>query len=359
VCTDHPHEHAGVPHRVVRYEPGQTVREPVPLVPVDAVTITTLADAVTDLTLFDAGPAKRPGIGVVHRRPADLFEGAETIDWPLAESGFSTLLTVTFGGHDHRILFDAGISPDGVVENMRRLDLDPGDVEVIVLSHGHFDHTAGLEGVVRRLGRTNLPIVLHPAFWSRRRIAVPGREPTELPTTSRRALEGAGFEVVEAEQPSILFEEAVLVTGEVDRTTPYESGFAFHERLGEQGWEPDPLILDDQAIVLHLRGRGLVVLSGCGHAGIVNTVRYAKALTGVEAVHTVMGGFHLNGPLFEPRIPEVVAGLRELAPDVVVPAHCTGPRAHVAVANGLPDAWLPNAVGTRLELTGAPDTGAP
>ena len=165
---------------------------------------------------------------------------------------------MTTGGRERTILFDAGVTPNGVVENMRRLELSPGEIETIVLSHGHWDHVAGMEGIARELGRRNLPVLIHPAFWRQRRIAIPGLEPAELPATSRTALEDTGFEIVEDEQPSFLLDGSVLVTGEVDRTTPFETGFLGHEAHIHDRWEPDPLILDDQAIVMRLAGRGLV-----------------------------------------------------------------------------------------------------
>src|SRR5262249_38210869 len=160
-------------------------------------------------------------------------------------------------------------------ENMRRLGLSLEDVEVIVLSHGHWDHVTGMEGVVKALGRARLPVMIHPEFWNRRRLRFPGLDPAELPATSRGALEDMGFAIIEEGRPSFLLDGAALITGEVDRTTPFETGFAGHEALRADTWEPDPLILDDQALVLSLGERGIVVLSGCGHAGIVNTVRYA------------------------------------------------------------------------------------
>src|SRR5581483_3813510 len=107
------------------------------------------------------------------------------------------------------------------------------------------------------------------------------------------------------------------------------------------------------ALVVHLRDRGLVVLTGCGHAGIINTVRYARALTGVEQVHAVLGGFHLTGKVFEPIIGPTVDKLAALAPEVVLPAHCTGWRAMHPLANQLPNAFIPNSIGTRLELAAA------
>lgn len=113
-------------------------------------------------------------------------------------------------------------------------------------------------------------------------------------------------------------------------------------------WEPDPLVLDDQAIVLHVRGQGLVVITGCGHAGVVNIVRHARALTGVDRVCSVIGGFHLNGPVFEPLIGRVCSDLLDVRPSWVVPGHCTGWRALHALGRAFGDAFIPNAVGTRL-----------
>jgi 7,8-dihydropterin-6-yl-methyl-4-(beta-D-ribofuranosyl)aminobenzene 5'-phosphate synthase len=325
---------------------------PVPLEPVDTVHITTLVDNAGDMLLPDQGPAKRPGLGgtTVPRLPAAFLEGGEAIDAPLAEHGFSALITIRKNDSERRVLFDAGLTPDGLAENMRRLSVSPKGIEAIVLSHGHFDHTTGLDGLVRALGRANLPVIIHPEFWSRRRITIPGREPFELPSTSRSALRGAGFEIVEERQPSFLLDGSLLVTGEVDRSTEFEKGFPVHQAFRDEEWQPDPLILDDQAAVLNVRDKGLVVLTGCGHAGIVNIVRYARKLTGVEQVYAVIGGFHLNGPLFEPIIPATCQALTELGPEVIVPAHCTGWRAVHALAASFPEAFIQNSVGTRFEL---------
>jgi metal-dependent hydrolase (beta-lactamase superfamily II) len=197
-----------------------------------------------------------------------------------------------------------------MVENMRRLGLSLQDVEVIVLSHGHWDHVTGMEGVARTLGRPALPVLIHPEFWKRRRIRFPGLDPAELPSTSRSALEGAGFQVVEERRPSFLLDGSVLITGEVDRTTEFETGFRGREALADGGWQPDPLILDDQALVLRLSDRGLVVLSGCGHAGIVNAVHYAQKLTGTREIAAIIGGFRLSGPMFETIIAPTCPRLR-------------------------------------------------
>jgi 7,8-dihydropterin-6-yl-methyl-4-(beta-D-ribofuranosyl)aminobenzene 5'-phosphate synthase len=322
---------------------------------VDSLSVTILMDNVTDPLIPDSESVRRISwpkafAGQLPAVPVELVERRSVPDVLVAEPGFSALVRVEKGGRGHTLLFDAGVSPTGVVENMRRLGLSLGDVETIVLSHGHWDHVTGLEGITRELGRAGLPVLIHPEFWSRRRIRFPGLDPAELPSTSRSALEGAGFEVVEGRQPSFLLDGCMLVTGEVDRTTSFETGFQGHDVFRDGDWQPDPLILDDQALVLRLRDRGLVVLSGCGHAGIVNTVLYAKRLTGEERVAAVLGGFHLSGPMFEPIIDPTVAAFEELSPALLVPAHCTGWKAVHRLAARFPEAFVQCAVGTTIEL---------
>ena len=329
--------------------------EVLPLEPVDELSVLTICDNVTDMLLPDQGPAKRLPLAGMARAPileAPTILGGKAADVPLAQHGFSALVEVRKGGRVRRLLFDTGLTPDGCAGNLRRLGEDPADIEAIVCSHGHFDHTTGLSGLIGQLGRANLPVLIHPEFWSRRRLAIPG-EPFELPTTSRRALEDAGFGIIEQRQPSFLYDRSVLITGEVDRVTGFEKGFAIHQAWRGQSWEPDPLILDDQALIAHVAGRGLVVLTGCGHAGVINICRYAQRLTGVDKLHAVIGGFHLAGPLFEPVIGDTVGALERLAPEVIVPAHCTGWKATHAIARRLPGAFIQNSVGTTFHLTAA------
>jgi 7,8-dihydropterin-6-yl-methyl-4-(beta-D-ribofuranosyl)aminobenzene 5'-phosphate synthase len=327
-----------------------SVPEPIGLEPVDSVVVTTLIDNVTDVFMPDQGPARRGAASRGPSRPAPLMEGGRAPDALVAEHGFSALVTFTKAGREHTFLFDAGTSPDGVTENMRRLQIDPASIEAIVCSHGHFDHTTGLDGLTRALGRTALPVLIHPHFWRRRRIMLPGRDPFELPATSRSALTGAGFEIIEDRAPSFLFGNSVLITGEVPRVTGYEPGFPLQQAWLGGSWEPDPLVLDDQALILNVAGQGLVVLTGCGHAGVVNIARYATQLTGGQPLHALIGGFHLNGPLFEPLIPQVLDDLAGLQPNWLVPAHCTGWRAQHAMSARFGDVYLPNAVGTSFYL---------
>jgi 7,8-dihydropterin-6-yl-methyl-4-(beta-D-ribofuranosyl)aminobenzene 5'-phosphate synthase len=130
----------------------------------------------------------------------------------------------------------------------------------------------------------------------------------------------------------------------------FETGLPGHEALHRGRWRPDPLILDDQALVLRLRERGLVILTGCGHAGIVDTVRHALRLTGERRIAAIVGGFHLSGPAFAPAIAPTVRAFEALSPDLVVPAHCTGWRAVDRIAAHLPHAFVPGAVGTTVDL---------
>ncbi|MGE3284663.1 MAG: MBL fold metallo-hydrolase [Pseudonocardia sp.] len=328
--------------------------DPIVLEPVDELLVTTLVDNVYDALLPGEDRARRAPF-TVGTAAAPQFDGGRTAVGLVAEHGFAALVTVRRGATTTSVLFDTGLSPDAMITNADRLDLDLTQVQGVVLSHGHFDHAGGLIGLARRLGPHRMPMVVHPYAWTRRRLAMPGREPDELPTLSPRALAGEGFALVERREPSLLVDGCVLLTGEVDRTTEFERGMPpAHEAWADGRWQHDPLVIDDQALAVHVRGCGLVVLTGCGHAGAVNIVRHAMRLTGVPRLHGLLGGLHLGGPAFEPVIPPTVAALTELAPALVVPGHCTGWRAQHALAAALPDAWVQGSSGTTFRLGGEP-----
>ena len=118
----------------------------------------------------------------------------------------------------------------------------------------------------------------------------------------------------------------------------------------DESWQPDPWGYDDQALVIHVRNKGLVVITGYGHAGVNNNVHQVRSQTGVKQIYAVLGGFHLAGALFEPIIPQTVEALRQINPAVVVPAHSTGWRAMQRIAQALPEAYTPNSVGTTFKL---------
>jgi 7,8-dihydropterin-6-yl-methyl-4-(beta-D-ribofuranosyl)aminobenzene 5'-phosphate synthase len=342
-------------------DPGQVVTavprpatgaavDPIALEPVDEIVITTLVDNVFDgLLEGDERTTRAPlGAGLAE---APQFETGLTAVGLLAEHGFSALVSVRRGATTTTLLFDTGISPDAMVTNAGRLGADLSGIQAVILSHGHFDHTGGLAGLARTRGTRSLPMVLHPNVWTRRRLAVPGRDPMELPTLSKRALESEGFAVIERREPSLLADGCVLITGEVDRTTEFERGMPpAHQEWTGSAWQHDPRVIDDQALVVHVQGRGLVVLTGCGHAGAINIVRHAQRLTAVPALHALVGGLHLSGSAFEPIIGPTVDALTEMNPDLLVPGHCTGWRAQHALAAALPGAWVAGSSGSSFRL---------
>jgi 7,8-dihydropterin-6-yl-methyl-4-(beta-D-ribofuranosyl)aminobenzene 5'-phosphate synthase len=327
--------------------------DPIALEAVDEVVVTVLVDNSFDGLLGDSGPCRRARLGAVRTVAAPQFESGWTNPGLVAEHGFSALVTTRRGDRTHTLLFDTGISPDGLATNAERLGIDTDAIEAVVLSHGHWDHAGGFPGLARLRAGRDLPLTVHPLVWTHRRLALPGQPFWELPTVSRSALEAEGFTVIERRQPSLLLDGAVLITGEIDRTTEFEHGMPFHEARWNGSWEPDPVILDEQALVVRVRGRGLVVLTACGHAGSVNIARHALRLTESDRLHAILGGFHLTGPAFEPIIEPTVSAFAELAPDAVVPAHCTGWKAQQRFAAVLGDAFIPNAVGTTYTFSAA------
>jgi len=316
--------------------------EVVPLRPVDAVEVTVLVDNFVDVLLPSTEVARRPRMdyGAVERDRAQL----------VAEHGLSLLVDVEDAGTTASVLYDAGLGRDTAIHNMDVLQVRLDGLRAVVLSHGHTDHHGGLEGMVRRAGRAGMPLILHPDAWRDRKVVFPTGAELHLPPPSRQDLDREGVEVTEARRPSLLVDGTVLVTGQVRRVTGFERGFPLSHARTTQGWEPDPMIWDDQAVVVHVRDRGLVVLSGCSHAGAINVLRHARRVTGVDRIHAFVGGMHLTGGIFEQLIPPTLDELEAIDPAWIVPGHCTGWRATHELARRLPDAYVQTSVGTRLRF---------
>ncbi|MGH9022513.1 MAG: MBL fold metallo-hydrolase [Acidimicrobiia bacterium] len=311
------------------------------LQPVDSADVTVLVDTFVDLLLSGNEIARRAPLAY------DWSEG----DQLRAEHGYALLVTVQRGDRRDSVLYDAGLGRDTAMYNMDVLQIRPAELRAIVLSHGHADHHAGLEGVIRRVGWSGMPLVLHPDAWRERRIVFPSGTRIFLPPPSRADLEAEGVQVIEERGPSLLLDGALLVSGQTERVTAFEKGFPLQDaRAADGGWEPDPWIWDDQSVVVNVRGKGLVVLSGCSHSGAVNVVRNALRVTGEPRVHAFVGGLHLSGGIFDPIIPATISELSVVAPDWVVPGHCTGWRATHELARALPDAYIQTSVGTTLHF---------
>jgi 7,8-dihydropterin-6-yl-methyl-4-(beta-D-ribofuranosyl)aminobenzene 5'-phosphate synthase len=302
------------------------------LSPVDGVEVTVLADNYTDMFMTQDTP--------LCRRPK--FMPPQTL---LAEHGFSCVLKVRSGEDEQVVLMDAGVNPACVLHNASLLKTDLKSVDAIALSHGHPDHFLGLSGVLPSL-KKDVPLMLHPDAFLERRMNVPAAgKPVPIPRLDASALLAGGAVPQTSRHPRTIADGMVLMTGEVERKVPFEKGFPWAEAKIDGEWVVDPFN-DDQALVVNVRDRGLVVISGCAHAGIINTVAYAKKVTGVERVHAVLGGFHLTGPLFGPVIGPTVEAMKEIGPDAVVPMHCTGWTAITRFMEDMPGRCLLNTVGT-------------
>ena len=150
---------------------------------------------------------------------------------------------------------------------------------------------------------------------------------------------------VKTKHPYLVASNMILVTGEIPRKTEFEKGYPRHRVFEGGKWQPDPWIWDDRAIVINVKQKGLVILSGCAHAGIINTMLYAKELTRTGTVCAILGGFHLAGKEYEQAIEKTVEKLKELKPTLVAPSHCTGWKGTFAIARALPQAFVWNSVG--------------
>jgi 7,8-dihydropterin-6-yl-methyl-4-(beta-D-ribofuranosyl)aminobenzene 5'-phosphate synthase len=272
------------------------------------------------------------------------------IDLPFAEHGFSMLIKVFKKGEKSRsVLFDTGISSSGVIVNAKRMGIELREIEYVVLSHGHYDHFGGLTEVIAAINKTDLPVITHIDMFKPRGTSNPKgavKEHPKFPTAKQLSQ----AKIINTKQPYLIADGSVCVTGEIPRETSFESGYGQNRILGKGIWHPDPWILDDRALVLKLKDKGLVVISGCAHAGIINTVLYAQQIAGGAKVHAVIGGFHLAGKEYENRIDQTVKELKRITPKLLVPCHCTGWHANFALAKEFPDAYVHNSVGNFYQL---------
>jgi 7,8-dihydropterin-6-yl-methyl-4-(beta-D-ribofuranosyl)aminobenzene 5'-phosphate synthase len=254
------------------------------------------------------------------------------------------LVRVSNEGKSSSFLFDTGGSSEAVIVNAERMGLDLSEVECIVLSHGHYDHFGGLRSALKAVNRANLPIIVHEDMFETRGVADSDgtiRKYPQFPTEKQLS----SAQLVRTKQPSLIIDGTVLITGEIRRRIPFENGLPHHRVQVNGRWQPDPWIWDDRAIVINVKEKGLLVVSGCAHAGIINTTIYAQQLTGLADVHAIMGGFHLAGKEGEGRIYATVKELQRINPKILVPSHCTGWRALCAIANTLPQTFVWNSVG--------------
>ena len=305
---------------------------------VEKVEVTCLVDNNVDVLLPNTEVAHRPVLTRSwYKQPL------------LAEHGFSVSLTLHIDGVKRRLLLDSGLDPLVASHNADVLGFDLSNCESLISSHGHIDHAGGLINLRKRMNtvQQRIPLVLHEDAFRNRLVKFQDGRTIDLPAPNRSLLTNAGYDIIEKHSPSLWIDDTVLITGEIPRTNSFEKGFPNHYSEVEEGkMEPDPLIKDDQAIIMKVKDKGLVIITGCGHAGIINTLNYAKELTGEDRVYSVLGGMHLSGGLFEPIIPITVEELEKVKPKFVVPCHCSGLKAISEIARKMPSAFIQNSVGT-------------
>ena len=282
----------------------------------------------------------------------------------LAEHGFSAL--IHFGDPGHSILWDAGVSRIALVENLRLMKIDPASIKKIVLSHGHRDHYAALTDVLssmalqpegteweeqvtsveieRWIEGHQINIIAHPAVLRERWwVKDDGTKIGPNFPPPKKAWESAGVNIILSKDPYPLG-EGCWTTGHIPRRSFEESGRPtnIYYREGDSFLRDD--LEEDQALVINVKEKGLVVLSGCAHAGIVNTVEYAKEISGNNNVLAIIGGFHLASAR-EDEIQHTIDHIKSLNPKLVVPSHCTGFQAQCHFASQMTDEFIEGIVG--------------
>lgn len=323
------------------------------ITPVDRLEILVLVDNATDMLSSTPSHVENEAAGLMRRGIRMVASKCLCC----AAHGLSCLVTAYRGDTSHTVLFDTGPEEYAFERNVTRLAADLGTVESIVLSHGHWDHAGAmllaLSMMRNRNGGRKIPCYTHPGMFRSRAVQLPNgsvRRMEDVPSVED--LTAFGAEVIVTTEPQSLHNDMFFVSGEVPRVTAYERGYPGQVRLMEDGesWEPDELLMDERFLAINVANKGIVVLSACSHAGIVNVLTHAQdSFPGVQ-LHAVMGGLHLSGPN-EAIIPQTVDGIQGFNLKTIAAGHCTGWRGMTALANAFGDKILaPSAVGKRYSF---------
>jgi 7,8-dihydropterin-6-yl-methyl-4-(beta-D-ribofuranosyl)aminobenzene 5'-phosphate synthase len=270
-----------------------------------------------------------------------------------AHHGLSLLITAQIGGRKRTLLFDAGPAAATFERNAEILGVDFAGIEAVVLSHGHWDHAGGLlaavESIAKSRGDRSFSCYVHPGMFRQRATKRPDGQlyvNERVPDPER--LSKAGANVISSREPQSVADGAFFVSGEIPRVTSYEAGVPNHLTRSADGnsWEPDPLIMDERFVSVHVKNKGQFVFSACSHAGLINVLTHARAVFPSVPLYGAMGGLHLSG-INEKVIPETVADLKKFDLKMLAPGHCTGWRAVSQMAREFGDKLVPSAVGKK------------
>lgn len=307
----------------------------------DRLTITVLVDNYIDMLMQNTPTIRRQGM------PEHFLPRRGT---PLAENGISFLLKAETAGRTTTILFDAGMSGIPIVHNARVLGVDWDAIDQVVLSHGHPDHFGGIYAALEAIGR-RIPLIVHPSAFHPRSIRRPDMmlQYFNRGLTERELVE-AGAALVPVREPLDLA-PGITTSGEIPITVDFENEVpAGRMSIRDGHVHPDP-IDDYLTLIINVTGVGLVVLDPCGHSGVLSSLDHAQKLTGVDALHGVLGGFHLgHAGITQQKIDQTVAGLAQRGLQLVSPMHCSGFRAQRAVAEAMPDAFALMTAGAELVI---------
>jgi 7,8-dihydropterin-6-yl-methyl-4-(beta-D-ribofuranosyl)aminobenzene 5'-phosphate synthase len=310
---------------------------------IEKATVTILADNYSDLTAPHRKIAKRHTIDP----QTSIFELGFH-----AEHGLAYHIEVVANGVPASFLFDFGMDFQGVNRNCDLLKLDFSKVEALALSHGHFDHWGSLVGLLKTKKsamREGIPLYFGEDAFIERYSKGPDGVVRSLSILNRPDIEALGVvKLVEIKTPTEIVPGAYS-TGKIEMVTEYEKGQPpLVIKQGDQFVQD--FFVGEQAVVMNLKGKGLIVLSGCAHRGIVNAVKQAQTISGIEKVHAVMGGFHLTGAKPE-IIQKTIADVKAFAPEYIVPTHCTGFQAITAFSKDMPEPFILSTVGTHFIFT--------
>ncbi|MDI3534173.1 MAG: 7,8-dihydropterin-6-yl-methyl-4-(beta-D-ribofuranosyl)aminobenzene 5-phosphate synthase [Thermosediminibacterales bacterium] len=260
----------------------------------------------------------------------------------LAQHGISILIDVFYENrHSKRILLDTGNSAEIVLHNMELINIDPKTIDMIFLSHCHYDHTGGLIEILKTINK-NIPVVAHPQIFRQNYKLEPCLKNIGLKENAREEVAKAGGHPVLIDKPFNLM-PGVISTGEVERVTGFEGKGIGTYNIVNNEFVPD-LIIDDMALIINIKKKGLLIVSGCSHSGIVNIVKHSIKITGIDKIHGIMGGLHLVNASDEV-IDKTVEELIKLNPEHVVAGHCTGLKALAKLMTAFRDKFSQLSIG--------------